>query len=68
VSQLSRQCGILNISQPYTPPRPVAGIALVQRRKGDPGRTWNDKNKTGNGSSTEEGEVEIAVYNSRILY
>jgi hypothetical protein len=29
VSQLSRQCGILNISQPYRPPRPVTGIALL---------------------------------------
>jgi hypothetical protein len=29
VSRLSRQCGILNISQPYRPPRPVMGIALL---------------------------------------
>jgi hypothetical protein len=29
VSQVSRYCGILNISQPYRSPRPVMGIALI---------------------------------------
>jgi hypothetical protein len=29
VSKLSRQCGILNISQRYRPPSPVTGIALL---------------------------------------
>jgi hypothetical protein len=29
VSRLSRQCGIPNLSQPYRPPRPVTGIALL---------------------------------------
>jgi hypothetical protein len=28
-SRLSSQCGILNISQFYRPPRPVTGIALL---------------------------------------
>jgi hypothetical protein len=28
VSRLSRQCEIINISQPYRPPRPVTGIAF----------------------------------------
>jgi hypothetical protein len=26
---MSRQCGILNISQPYRPSRPVTGMALL---------------------------------------
>jgi hypothetical protein len=29
VSRVSRQCGILNISQTYRPPRPVTGIVLL---------------------------------------
>jgi hypothetical protein len=29
VSLLSRQYGILNISQPYRPPRPVTGVTLL---------------------------------------
>jgi hypothetical protein len=29
VSRLPRKCGILNISQPYSPPSPVTGIALL---------------------------------------
>jgi hypothetical protein len=29
MSRLCRQCGILNISQPYRPPQPVMGIGLL---------------------------------------
>jgi hypothetical protein len=29
VSQLSRKCGILDISQPHRPPWPVTGITLL---------------------------------------
>jgi hypothetical protein len=31
MSLMSRQCGIFNISQPYGPPLPVTGIALLLR-------------------------------------
>jgi hypothetical protein len=31
VSQLSRKCGIVNISQPYRPPQPFSGIARIQK-------------------------------------
>jgi hypothetical protein len=31
MSRLSRQCVILNISQPYRPPRPVMGIAFCYK-------------------------------------
>jgi hypothetical protein len=29
VSRLPRRCGILNLSQPYRPPRPVTGMASL---------------------------------------
>jgi hypothetical protein len=33
VSRMSKQCGSLNISQHYKPPRPVTGIALLFKMK-----------------------------------
>jgi hypothetical protein len=32
ICELSRQCAILNTSQPYSPPRPVTGTALLLER------------------------------------
>jgi hypothetical protein len=29
MDQLSRHCGIFNVSQPYGPPRPITGMALL---------------------------------------
>jgi hypothetical protein len=34
VSRMSRQCGILNISQPYRPPRSVRGIIYFMETEG----------------------------------
>jgi hypothetical protein len=33
MSRLYRQCGIINISQPYGSPRPLTGIAFTRSRK-----------------------------------
>jgi hypothetical protein len=49
VSRLSRQCGILNISQPYRPPRPAKGMAVFFY-------FYNNNNK-----NNKEGEEEIVI-------
>jgi hypothetical protein len=46
VSQLSGQCGVLNISQPYRPPQPITGIALLFLMS--PSSLWQ------NGPSTDD--------------
>jgi hypothetical protein len=35
MTQLSTECGILNISQPYRPPQPVPGIVIAFYRTTD---------------------------------
>jgi hypothetical protein len=40
VTRLYRQCGILNISQPYRPPRPVTGVALLYFLRSSPIVGW----------------------------
>jgi hypothetical protein len=47
VSRLSRQCEILNISQPYTPPRPVRGLALLLYIIPEEGRKHTSKQSEG---------------------
>jgi hypothetical protein len=45
VSPLFRQCWILNMSQPYKPPRPATGIAFHLAQDGDPWRPLVNKVK-----------------------
>jgi hypothetical protein len=56
----SRQCGLLNITQPYRPPQPVTGIALLfftslisTRGRGAAGRI----REIGNSSVIGEGDA-----------
>jgi hypothetical protein len=63
ISRLVRQCGILNLSHPYGPPRPVIVVALLYCQlvtgQSSSFSYWMDS------SGTQEGEARGLVWDSR---
>jgi hypothetical protein len=57
MSRLSRQYGILNISEPYRPPRPVTGIALLFSSS----NSSRSSSSSGSGSSSSSIVVVVVV-------
>jgi hypothetical protein len=61
VSRFSRQFAILNISQPYRPPRPVMGMdfskLLLEKRENTSCCHWNDMCPTQNNNTIVTAEV-----------